>query len=131
MNDIIKAIEAEQFKTDLPELTIGDTLRVNVKVVEGSRERIQTFEGYLISKKGGGLSETITVRRVSYGYRRGEDISGTFAQGGLDRGDTPWARTQGKALLSARQGRQSGQNKGKITFGTIDPASWTGAGFCI
>ena len=67
MNDIIKAIEAEQLKTNLPELSIGDTVKVNVKVVEGSRERIQVFEGYLIAKKGGGLSETITVRRVSYG----------------------------------------------------------------
>lgn len=67
MNDIIKAIEAEQIKTNLPKLTIGDTVRVNVKVVEGTRERIQVFEGYLIAQKGGGLSETITVRRLSYG----------------------------------------------------------------
>jgi len=67
MNDIIKAIEAEQLKTDIPKFAIGDTVKVNVKVVEGSRERIQVFEGYLIAKKGGGLSETITVRRVSYG----------------------------------------------------------------
>lgn len=67
MNDIIKAIEAEQLKTNLPKLEVGDTVRVNVKVVEGTRERIQVFEGYLIAMKGGGLSETITVRRVSYG----------------------------------------------------------------
>lgn len=67
MNDIIKAIEAEQLKANLPKLEIGDTVKVNVKVVEGSRERIQVFEGYLIAQKGGGLSETITVRRVSYG----------------------------------------------------------------
>lgn len=67
MNDIIKSIEAQQLKTDLPELRIGDTVKVNVKVVEGSRERIQSFEGYLIAMKGGGISETITIRRVSYG----------------------------------------------------------------
>lgn len=67
MNDIIKSIEAQQLKTDIPELRIGDTVKVNVKVVEGSRERIQSFEGYLIAMKGGGISETITVRRVSYG----------------------------------------------------------------
>jgi len=67
MNEMIKAVEAEQMKSDLPKLTIGDTLRVSVKVVEGSRERIQVFEGYLIAMKGGGLSETITVRRLSYG----------------------------------------------------------------
>ncbi|HBU11731.1 MAG TPA: 50S ribosomal protein L19 [Clostridiales bacterium] len=67
MNDMIKAIEAQQLKTDLPTLKIGDTVKVNVKVVEGSRERIQVFEGYLIAQRGGGISETITVRRVSYG----------------------------------------------------------------
>ena len=67
MNDIIRAVEQQQIKTDVPELRIGDTLKISVKVVEGQRERIQVFEGYLIAKKGGGLSETITVRRVSYG----------------------------------------------------------------
>ncbi|MBD5560871.1 MAG: 50S ribosomal protein L19 [Clostridia bacterium] len=67
MSNVIKALEAEQLRRDLPELQVGDTVRVNVKVVEGSRERIQAFEGYLIAIKGGGLSETITVRRVSYG----------------------------------------------------------------
>ena len=67
MNDIIRAVEQKQLKTDLPELREGDTVKVNVKVVEGSRERIQTYEGYIIAKKGGGLSETITVRRISYG----------------------------------------------------------------
>ena len=67
MNDIIRAVEQKQLKTDLPKLHEGDTVKVNVKVVEGSRERIQTYEGYIIAKKGGGLSETITVRRISYG----------------------------------------------------------------
>lgn len=67
MNELIKAVEAEQLKSDRPQLQIGDTLRVSVKVVEGTRERIQIFEGYLIAMKGGGLSETITVRRLSYG----------------------------------------------------------------
>ena len=66
MNDIIKAVEAEQLKTDLPKMKVGDTVRIYVKVVEGTRERLQAFEGYLIAQKGGGLSETITVRRVSY-----------------------------------------------------------------
>lgn len=67
MKEIIRTLEAEQLKTDLPELVVGDTVRVNVKVVEGARERIQAFEGTLIAKKGGGVSETITVRRLSYG----------------------------------------------------------------
>jgi len=67
MNNIIKAIEKENMRTDLPEINIGDTVKVFVKVIEGTRERLQGFEGYVIAKKGGGLRETITVRRVSFG----------------------------------------------------------------
>lgn len=67
MNDIIRAIESEQLRSDLPEIRVGDTVRVNYRVVEGSRERLQAFEGVVIAKKHGGLQETFTVRRVSYG----------------------------------------------------------------
>jgi len=65
--DLIKAVEASQLKTDYPEFRPGDTVRVHVKVVEGNRERIQPFEGVVIKRRGGGISETFTVRRVSYG----------------------------------------------------------------
>lgn len=64
---LIKALEAEQLRQDIPEFGPGDTVRVHVKVVEGSRERIQVFEGVVIKRQGGGISETFTVRRVSYG----------------------------------------------------------------
>ena len=67
MNDIIRSIESEQLRTDLPEIRVGDTVRVDYKVVEGTRERLQAFEGTVIAKKHGGLQETFTVRRVSYG----------------------------------------------------------------
>ncbi|MCR4400832.1 MAG: 50S ribosomal protein L19 [Syntrophomonadaceae bacterium] len=67
MQDIIRAIEQEQMRTDLPDFRPGDTVKVHVKVVEGSRERIQTFEGIVIRRRGGGLSTTFTVRRISYG----------------------------------------------------------------
>lgn len=67
MSNIIKAIEKEHMRTDLPEVNIGDTVKVFVKVIEGTRERLQGFEGYVIAKKGGGIKETITVRRVSFG----------------------------------------------------------------
>ncbi len=67
MNQIIRAIEKEQMRTDLPEIKIGDTVKVFVKVIEGTRERLQGFEGYVIARRGSGLSETITVRRVSFG----------------------------------------------------------------
>ena len=65
--DLIKYVEQSQMRTDLPELEIGDLVRVHLKITEGNRERIQVFEGYLIARDGGGLTETITVRRVSYG----------------------------------------------------------------
>ncbi len=67
MIEIFKSVENEQLKTDLPEIKIGDTVKVFVKVIEGARERLQAFAGYVIAKKGSGASETMTVRRVSYG----------------------------------------------------------------
>jgi large subunit ribosomal protein L19 len=67
MIDYIKAVEQEQLRTDLPDIDIGDYVKVHLKVKEGSRERIQIFEGTIIARKSGGLRETITVRRLSYG----------------------------------------------------------------
>lgn len=65
--DLIKAIEQEQLRNDLPKLSIGDYVKVHLKVKEGNRERIQVFEGTVIAIKGSGLKETFTVRRISYG----------------------------------------------------------------
>ena len=65
--DLMKALTSQYMKNELPEMNIGDTVRVHVKIKEGSRERIQVFEGTIIDKKHGGIEETITVRRISYG----------------------------------------------------------------
>ena len=65
--DIVKSIEQSMIRIDLPDLQIGDFLKVNLKVKEGNRERIQSYEGTLIARKGRGLTETITVRKISYG----------------------------------------------------------------
>lgn len=65
--NLIHSIESEQVKKDTVKFQPGDTVRVHVKVVEGGRERIQVFEGVVIRRRGGGLGETFTVRRVSYG----------------------------------------------------------------
>ena len=65
--DIIKSIEHEQLKNKIPVLDVGNTVRVHVKVKEGNRERIQVFEGIIIKKQGGGVNETFTVRKISYG----------------------------------------------------------------
>ncbi len=65
--DELRRIEEEQLRSDVPEFRPGDTVRVHVKVVEGNRERIQAYEGVVIARKHGGLRETFTVRRVTYG----------------------------------------------------------------
>ncbi|EPR26512.1 50S ribosomal protein L19 [Geobacillus vulcani] len=67
MHHLIQEITKEQLRTDLPDFRPGDTVRVHVKVVEGNRERIQVFEGVVIKRRGAGISETFTVRKVSYG----------------------------------------------------------------
>ena len=65
--NIIDTLEQEGMKQNLPEIRIGDQVKVNVKVIEGTRERIQTYEGVVIAKKNGGIRETIVVRRVTFG----------------------------------------------------------------
>ena len=65
--DLIKELNKETLQNEVPSVQIGDTVRVHVKVTAGSRERIQVFEGTVIAKKHGGIEETITVRRISYG----------------------------------------------------------------
>jgi len=67
MNEIIRSIESAQLRTDIPAFRVGDTVRVFVKVVEGSRERLQAFEGVVIARRNGSVRETFTVRRTSYG----------------------------------------------------------------
>ena len=67
MSNIITEITKDQLRTDLPTFRPGDTVRVHVKVVEGTRERIQMYEGVVIKRRGGGISETFTVRKISYG----------------------------------------------------------------
>ena len=67
MNEILRAIEAEQMRNDLPNFNVGDNVKLHVKVKEGNRERIQMFEGTVIKRQNGGLRETFTVRRVAYG----------------------------------------------------------------
>ena len=65
--DIIKSIEHEQLKNKIPDLKVGNTVRVHQRIKEGNRERIQVFEGIIIKKQGGGLNATFTVRKIAYG----------------------------------------------------------------
>lgn len=64
---IIEQINQENIKAEVPSFNVGDTVKVSVKVIEGTRERIQAYEGIVIAKRGGGISETFTVRRISFG----------------------------------------------------------------
>jgi large subunit ribosomal protein L19 len=65
--DALKLVNSDQLKKDAPQFNVGDTVKVHVKIKEGERERIQLFEGTVLAKKHGGIEETFTVRRVSYG----------------------------------------------------------------
>lgn len=65
--DLVKVLSEQQLKSDLPDLKIGDTVRVHAKIKEGNRERIQVFEGIIIAMKHAGVNRTVTVRRISYG----------------------------------------------------------------
>ncbi len=67
MSSVIEAINQENVKTNIPEFNVGDTVKVMIKVIEGDRERLQAFEGIVIARKHGGISETFTVRRLSFG----------------------------------------------------------------
>ena len=67
MNEIIRSIEEAQLRKDIPSFNVGDTVKVQVKVVEGTRERLQAFEGVVIARRNGSCRETFTVRRTSYG----------------------------------------------------------------
>jgi large subunit ribosomal protein L19 len=65
--DVISAISQEYLRTDMPKINVGDTVKVHIKIVEGSRERIQVFEGFVLKMQNGGVSRTFTVRRIASG----------------------------------------------------------------
>ena len=101
MNEIIRSIESAQLKDNIPQFNVGDTVRVQVKVVEGSRERLQAFEGVVIARRNGSVRETFTVRRTSYGI----GVERTFPLHSPPRGQhhcrPPRQGPSREALLSA------------------------------
>lgn len=66
--NIIDQLEREQLKSDIPDFRVGDTIKVHIRITEGKRERIQIFEGVVMKRQGGGVSEAMTVRKISSGY---------------------------------------------------------------
>jgi large subunit ribosomal protein L19 len=65
--NVLEAVTQSYLRDDVPDIRVGDTVKVHIKIVEGSRERIQVFEGYVLKKQGGGIGETFTVRRIASG----------------------------------------------------------------
>ena len=90
MNEIIRSIESAQLRTDIPKFNVGDTVRVFVKVVEGTRERLQAFEGVVIARRNGSVRETFTVRRTSYGVGVERTFPVHSPPRGSHRGGASW-----------------------------------------
>ena len=112
MNPIIKEITATQVKTDIPPFKVGDGVRVHTKVREGDKERIQIFAGIVIARKGSGIHETFTVRRISYGEGVERVFPGQFPEHREDRDRARVRADEGPPVLPAqphRQGRGRGQ----------------------
>ena len=99
--DALKLIAQDSMKQEVPQIEIGDTIKVDVNIREGDRERIQVFEGTVIARKGSGISETFTVRRVFLRRRRGEGVPHPFPQRQGDQAGAQGPCPPGKALLSA------------------------------
>jgi ribosomal protein L19 len=111
--NLIKQLEQEQFDKlsagkDIPEFGPGDTVIVNVKVVEGDRTRVQAYEGVCIGRSGGGLNESFTVRKISYGEAR---VPGDVADDRLDQGGAPRQGASRQAVLPPQPSRQVGPHR--------------------
>ena len=104
-----ETIDRDSLRADIPDFRPGDTVKVHVRVVEGSRERVQVFQGAVMRRQGGGVRETFTVRKVSFGVGRGADLPRALAHHRQDRGRRPWATCAGPSsttCASVREGRQ-------------------------
>ena len=114
--NLIQQLEKEQVDKlsagkDIPDFEPGDTVIVNVKVVEGERTRIQAYEGVCIGRSGGGLNESFTVRKISYGEGVERVFPLLFADDQLDQGGAPRQGAPRQALLPARPARQVGAHR--------------------
>ena len=130
-NKIIDALESEQLKADLPEFSPGDSVVVQVRVKEGTRERLQAFEGVVIGKRNRGLNSAFTVRKISHGVgveRTFQSHSPLIAAVDVKRrGDVRQAKLYYLRSLSGRAARS--KEKGEAGAGRCDPLSQFADGF--
>lgn len=129
--DLIKTLTANYMKPELPQMNVGDTVRVTLRVKEGSRERNQVFEGTIIARKHGGINETITVRRISYGVGC-DKVFPSFSQHRLRGEPSGAAKSVGEAVLAAqtawarlRRSRASSTEVRRIGKRTLIEASFS------
>ena len=119
---------SRSLRDDIPDFAPGDTLKVHVRVVEGTKERVQVFQGAVIRRQGAGIRETFTVRKVSYGV----GVERTFPLHSpidrQDRGRHPRRRPPGQALLPPRPRRQGRQDQGEARLTTPADVPTVGAG---
>jgi len=120
----LSELDSKSLRSDVPGFNPGDTVNVHVRVVEGNRSRIQVFKGVVIRRQGDGVRETFTVRKVSFGGRRGAHLPGAHPGDREDRDRHARRRAPGEALLPARSARQEGedQGEGSTTRGSPGPA---------
>ena len=127
--DLIKTLTAQYMKPELPAMRVGDTVRVTVRVNEGNRERTQAFEGTIIAKKHGGINETITVRRISYGVGC-EKVFPVHSPTIVRRYRSPRQSPQSQAVLPARPRGQESQGQRAYLSGYCKKRGF-GLFFCI
>ena len=109
----LDTLDAESLRSDVPDFRPGDTLKVHVRVVEGNRSRIQVFQGAVIRRQGGGVRETFTVRKVSFGVGVERTFPVHTPGDREDRGRHPRRRPPRQAVLPARSPREEGQDQGE------------------
>lgn len=113
MKGLIEAIEREGLKENVPQFNVGDTVKVGYRIIEGGKERIQNFEGVVIAKKHGGIRESFTVRRLSFGVGVEALLPPALPQGRLCHRCSRGQGEKGKALLSPRPYGQGSQGQGR------------------
>ncbi len=138
--DLVKVIESENIRNQYPEVEVGDFVKAHLLIKEGAKERIQVFEGYVIARKGQGLSETITIRRVSYGIGVERilpvnspkiDHIDVIRKGKIRRAKLYYLRDRQGAIVRARLQRSHRRSDSGFQFDLQEVVSYEATSFCV